>query len=582
VSDRDKITIGTRRRLLSSDFNDGERLVDRALLELTSATVLGDAYKVAATGIGGVVAGLEVRAVPGSNKIQVLPGIAFVAEAPADSLLDPPINIIELRAAVELDIGTLVDGANPRLITIEIAAGLVSKLNEPVDVFDPVTGTFGVANQDIVVGSTPVVTARAGVASPNPVVATGPGSSGLIPLAVVKLSTSQASFTDAYIGVLLRRPLLAAAGGLLAPTGAVEGGGFSSGEVSGAIIDGLGSVELHDFRCELSGYVARGHGPAEFGGSNIRTISGTALADLTNLERPIYGYAVPPPWAADYGSIAPSESRHLNPNNLIMFSTAESVVLGDGSTFGSLAYGNGPAGVEFSLQNMLVVLDPTVPSGLSYGATAGPQAGPPRVDDLRGTHPTIAGGSTITLDATTDPTWGPAQIVSDAVYLGAYSSIATILLVAGQSYRGRGFVHMIDIDTRRPSFSTVVNTGALDPLLPGHFPGMQPGDNAIIPAFATRVEVSGKLTNTGAAGIAELTLKGAFGFGPKGVNPDLTDVQRVRFEGGDLPNASEFSTGIVALERDQSGQCYITGLVGGGGTIQVALQGYEDPILASR
>lgn len=578
---RDKMVIGTRRRLLSTNFNDGERLVDRALLESISAITLGSAYKSSA-GIGGVVAGLEVRAVPGTNEVEVQPGLALVAATPTDSLLDPPLDWIELRAATRIDLDSLVDGANPRLITIEIAAATVSKLNSPVDVFDPATGSFGVAAQDIVTGSTPVITARAGVASANPVVAAGPGANGLIPLAVVKLATGQANFTDAYVSVLLRRPMLAAAGGLLAPIGAVEGGGFSSGEISGAGILGTQAAELHDFRAELSGFIARGHGPAEFGGTNIRTIFGTTVANLTANTRPIFGYACPPPWASDYGTIAPSECRQLNPNNLNTFSTPESVVLGDGGSFNSLAYSNGPAGISFSLENMILIMDPTEPSGLTYGASLGPQGGPPRVDDVRGTHPTIAGGATITLDATQDPSWGAAQITSDAVYLGSVSAISVASTIVGQSYRGRGFMRLIDVAAARPYLTGVVSTAALASLYPGRFPAMAIGDIEMIPSYSTRVEVSGKITNTGLAGISELLLKSAFGFGALAANPSLIASQRIRYEGGDLPNASEFTIGIVQLERDQTGLCYLTALLGGGGTYEIALHGYEDPILASR
>lgn len=575
------MVIGTRRRLLSDNFNDGERLTDRALLESLSALALGDAYK-AAAGLGGVLGGLEVRAVPGTNEVEVQPGLALVATTPADTLLDPPLEWIELRAAQRVDLGPSVDPGNPRLITIEIAAATVDKLTEPVDVFDPTTGAFGVAPQPVVTGSEPVISIRAGAAAASPVVAIGPGASGVIPLAVVKLATAQASFTDSFVSVLLRRPLLQAAGGLLAPRGAVEGGGFSVGQINGAVIGALGVAELHDFRCELDGLLARGHGPAEFGSTNIRTIDGTTIAELTTLRRPIYGYAAPPPWAADYGDIAPSECRALNPNNLNTFLTLESVVLGDGGTFSSLAYGNPPAGAQFNLENMVLVLDTTAPSGITFGANLAPPDAPPRVDDIRGTHPTIAGGTAITLDASQDLTWGAAQVVNDAVYLGAISAIAIASTVAGQSYRGRGYCRMIDVAANRPRFSTGVSTGPLDPLFPGRLPGMLVGDSEIIPSFCNRVEVSAKMTNTGAAGVAEITLKSAFGHGALAANPSLDAVYRQRYEGGDLTNASEFSAGIVPLERDNVGTTYITGLVGGGGTIAVTLEGYEDPILALR
>jgi hypothetical protein len=576
---RDKMVIGTRRRLLSDNFNDGERLTDRALLEGLSALALGDVYK-ATGGLGGVLGGLEVRAVPGTNQVEVQPGLALVTATPADTLLDPPLEWIELRTATRIDLDSLVDGGNPRLVTIEIAAQQIAKLTEPVDVFDPVTGSFGIAAQDVVTGSDPVITARAGVAAAAPVVAAGPGSSGLIPLAVVKLATAQASFTDAFVSVLLRRPLLQAAGGLLAPRGAVEGGGFSSGVVNGAVINGTTTAEMHDFRCELDGLVARAHGPIFMAGTNIRTINGTSIGSLTATAQPLFGYAVPPPWASDYGALAPSEANQKNPNGINTVTDPQSVVGGDGATFPSLITYDLLTSDFTSIESMVVLFDTAQPSGITLGHTLG--SGPPRVSDIRGTHPTIAGGSTITLDATQDLTWGASQVVTDAVYIGSVSAIGTPSTISGQSYRGRGFVRVIDVQASRPYLSGVVSTAALTPLYPGRFPAMGVADDEIIPSYATRVEVSGRMTNTGGAGIAELALKSAFGFGAVAANPALLGLHRVRWEGADLPGAAEFSTGIVPVERDQTGQCYLTALVGGGGSWSIALHGYEDPILAQR
>lgn len=577
---RDKMVIGTRRRLLSSNFNDGERLTDRALLVSIAAMQRGTAYQ--SSGVGGVIGGLEVRAVPGTNMVEVQPGLALVAATPTDSLLDPPLDWIELRAPFRIDLDSLVDAGNPRLVTIEIAAQQVSKLNEPVAVFDPNTGSFGIANQDVVTGSEPIITARAGVAAAKPVVAAGPGASGLIPLAVVKLAKGQASFTDTFISVLMRRPMLAADGGLLAPRGAVEGGGFSVGEISGAALGGRTGAELHDFRCELAGHIARGRGPAELGGSNVRTISGTSVAQLSSLTRTIYGYACPPPWAADYGAIAACEAVAANPNNLNPFSTNESVVLGDGSTFSSLFFGDGPNTAYHSLENMIVVFDTTAPSGITFGATLGPKAAPPRVGDVRGTHPTIAAGGTITITATQDTTWGPVQTVSDAVYLGSVSSISVAGSWMAQSYRGRGFTRVIDVAAARPYVSGVASTGVLSNLYPGRFPSMAVGNTEVIPAFATRVEVSGKLTNSGNVGISEMSIKSAFGYGAIEANPGTNGHYRVRYNGTDLPAASEFSSGTIPVDRNNAGLCYLTALIGGGGTYEVSLVGFEDPILAGR
>lgn len=585
MSDIDKGVVGSKRRLLSSDFNNSERLRDRALIESLSALQLGDDYKQLANGLGGVISGLIVRAVVGTNEIEVQPGIALMSEIPADATFDPPVNWIEVSSPTRLDLNALVDPALPRLVTIEIAPNLVTIIDGPVDVFDGATGGFTVQVQDIVTGSDPIISARAGTPSATPVVAAGPGANGQLPLAVIKLATAQASFTDQFVAVLSCRPILLAVGGLLVPPDAIEGGGFSVGEVSGGLIVNTSVAELHDTRLELNGFIARGRGPAEFQGTNIRTESGKTVAGLFGTVQPLYAYAVEPPWLADYGQIAPRECLASNPNDVNRFTTAESVVLGDGGTFASLAYANITR--QYALENMILMFDSVAPAGISNG-TAGPGAGAPRIDNARGPHPTTDGGGAITLDATQDPSWGSPQVVAKSAYLGCASSLGTGTRLMGQSYRGRGQIRAIDeVDlggtSFRPVLNTAVSSGALDPLYPGRYPGMLLADDEIIPTFTTRVDIAGQISNNGGAGTVSLDLKSSYGFGAAQPNPGgLVGVFTIGYEGADLPGTSVFTHEFVGLDRDNTGQVFHTIGVGAAGTGTLVLSAYDDPFLAAR
>jgi len=587
VSDIPKVTIGTRRRLLSSDFNNGQRLRDRALLETLGAIGLGDLYKITADGVGGVVGGLTVRAVVGTNEIEVQPGIAFVAETPASATYDAPVNWIELGVPTRLDLDSFVDGGNPRLVTIEIEPNLVDKVTNLVDVFLPPTGTFQLQNQAIVIGSEPIISANAGAAGPNPVVAAGPGVNGKIPLAVVKLVTAQASFTDPFVSVLLCRPMLFSAGDWATSGGSVHGGGISVGERLGATIEVTFIAEMHDARVEMLGLGSRIAGQISFlGGTPIaRTPDTTDPASLIGSAQAVYAYAANPPWAADYGTIAPREARVDNQNNIDFVSDASSVVIGDGFTFRSLALTNqavpeiGPGS-----ENAIVIWDTVSPAGISNGPLG---AVPPRLDNLRGPHPLTDAGGVITLDATQDPSWGATQEVSDTVYLGCVSSLGILpQRFMAQSYRGRGFVRAIDeVDwagtSYRPAVQYVGDTGVLDPLYPGRYPAMGGGDTEVIPVFATRVEVSGELSVGAGPGAARLQLASEYGMGAPQPSPSLAGFFSLRYEASDLP-ASGFSAEVIAVERDLTGRVGVYAQVGGGGLAEFTLTGYEDVILASR
>lgn len=580
MSDVDKIVIGARRRLLSDDFNRGERLSSRALLETIGALSQGDLYKVAADGVGGVVGGLLVRALVGTNRIEVSPGIAIVAQAPASATYDPPVEWIELREAFELDLDSFVDGGNPRLITIEIEANSVTKVSEIVDIFDPVTGSFTAGAQDVVTGSEPIVSANAGAAAASPVVAAG--SSGKIPLAIVKLTTGQVSFPDEFASILMCRPLLTAQGNRDVPRKHVRGGGVSVGEEDAGVIANLGVPFVHSIEANLDGLDATVGGIFSFTG-NGRTPSGETPASLISANQPVYGYVAPPPWVADYGDIAPREAWHRNPNE-VNYSNAESIIVGEGSTFASLASFDAP---YQHFRNGIVFWTATAPNGIESSIIGNVF----QVRDARGPHPDtdVGGSGSITLDPTNDPTWGTPQVISDSCYVGSLASLTATFM--GQNYRGSGYVQIIDsvdfaypASGQRPVHNLNANTGGLVAFYPGRFPDMLVGDDEVIPAGVSTIELHTAYA-TGTLGVTNVAIRSAFGFG--GAAPATSG-------GSHLTQVDTGSTGAMLLHREHVRvsrlvddgstvqSCEITLLVATGTEHSMALCAYEDLILAAR
>jgi hypothetical protein len=572
---------GLQQRLLSSDLNDISNLSARALIEAIWAMSFGDAYRSVAAGVGGVVGGYTVQAVAGTMNITVSPGIALIPQAPADAGTDSNMVLVQADAAETIDLSAYVDPAFPRLVTIEIDGSAFSFATENRDKINPVTGAYTVVPFDVVVGYEVNYYVNAGVASAAPVLAAG--VPGRIPIAIVKLATGMANFTDPYISVLWCRPLLAAMGDQLAMRGMAQGGGLSVGnETGGGAFANTARIDLGDARVELDGLPARAFGRAEFG-INSRTPNTTTPAALIGSPQAVYAYAAPPPWAVDYGDLAPRECRTRNPNNINIYTDPQAVVFGDGTTFLSLTYATSPTFQV--LENCIVIYDNQPPAGLSYGNSGG---APVRVDDLRGPHPTTFAGGTITLDATQDVTWGATQEVADSVYLGSVGSLGIIPnQFMSQAYQGAGRVRAIDEavlagTTYRPTRQYTVSTGILDAFYPGRYPGMLVGDVEILPDYALHLELSGTLSVGAGPGAARLQIASEYGYGAQQISPALNGFWTARFASGDLPN-SEFGSEVVPIERDASGRAsiYFQGGVGIASAV-VVLTGYIDPILAAR
>jgi hypothetical protein len=560
----------TRQRLLSDNFNKSNRLVARGVILGELARSLGDDYLASAAGRGGVIGGFLVRCLAGSNTIEVSAGIGFVATTPTSATYDPPVLWIEIDSPQTVDLTSLIDGGNPRLVTIELVPAEVALVTAVVDVFDPGTGTFTVdPTAAQVVGSEPTITPSAGAAAAAPVVAGG--TVGRLPIAIVKLAAGQVSFTDEFASVLMCRPMLDAGGERMIPRDYVAGGGCSVGEESGGAIINLTNVYLSRMTASILGLEAELAGLIVFA-TRGRTPDTTSPTDLLTDPQPVYGYAAPPPWADDYGPLAPREAWQRNPN-AVTFASTQNIVGGGGSTFISLS-AQTTSSPGRTLRNAIVIWDIEAPYGLERGAGNAPL----QVLDARGPHPDTApgGAGSITLDATQDPTWGPDQEITETAYLGGLSSIGVTLDFMAQTNRGRGVIQIIDAGTRRQAIS-VTATSATGTLYPGRFPGMLVGDDVLTPASTQAVFIGGESDVT--AGNHVLDVREQLGQGFPSIG---TLLGANRFASDATVVDIEFGSAWMRVGVDLNASCLFTIDAGTAGSVRLTLAGFEDAILAAR
>jgi hypothetical protein len=565
----------TRQRLLSDNFNKSNRLVARGVILGELARSLGDDYLASAAGRGGVIGGFLVRCLAGSNTIEVSAGIGFVATTPTSATYDPPVLWIEIDSPQTVDLASLIDGGNPRLVTIELEPAEVSLVTAVVDVFDPGTGTFTVdPTAAQVVGSEPTIVPSAGAAAAAPVVAGG--TVGRLPIAVVKLAAGQVSFADEFASVLMCRPMLDAGGERMIPRDYVAGGGCSVGEESGGAIVNLTNVYLSRMTASILGLEAELAGLILFA-TQGRTPDTTSPVDLLTDPQPVYGYAAPPPWADDYGPLAPREAWQRNPN-AVTFASTQNIVGGGGSTFISLS-AQTTSSPGRTLRNAIVIWDIEAPYGLERGAGNAPL----QVLDARGPHPDTApgGAGSITLDATQDPTWGATQEITETAYIGGLSSLGTGAHIMGQTYRGRGVVQAIDFmdfgaSAFRPGIRVTATT-ASGTLYPSRFPGMLVGDDSILPSTTLAVYISGDSDVTGGNHILDVREELGQGF-PGAVNA----VGSNRFASDATTVDIEWSASWIRVGVDGSLSCIFSLDAGTAGTISLVLAGCEDAILGAR
>ena len=576
-----RVVVNTRQRLLSEDFNNVSALTSKALIMLELAREVGDDYLQAAAGRSGVVGGFLVRCLPATNTIEISPGIALMADAAIDPTYDPPEVWIQQNSTVSIDLSALIDPVNPRLVTIEVAPSDGTLVSSAIDVFDPGTGLFGVNPlAPRVQGSVPIWFTTAGAPAAAPVLAGG--TVGRIPIAVVKLVGAQAGFADEFASVLMCRPLLGADADRLVPRGYVEGGGCSVGEESGGVLVGLTGIYLSHLTASLAGVEGSLAGLIKFT-SLGRTSNLTNPATLLAVAGPVYGYAAPPPWPGDYGSMAAREAWQRNPNAVASVSIGN-VIGGQGSTFTSLSAETTSAPGR-SLRSAIVLWDDVAPYGLERGAGNAPL----QVVDARGPHPNTApgGSGSITLEATQDPTWGPSQSVTETVYVGAVSALNLALDFMAQRFEGSGQVRVIDLANafgvhRRPFGSFAVNAAAAA-FYPTRFPAMLVGDAQVLPLTTDSISVYGYFVS-GVAGVVGFAVGSAIGFGqgePAASIVPYLGNKTIQLNGalsGPVTIGEEFNR--LTIDASLAGRYWLTALAGT--SLAFALTGYVDLILAAR
>ena len=574
-----RLTVNTRQRLLSADINNISALTAKAMIMLELAREVGDGYTGASLGRSGVVGGFMVRCLPATNIVEISPGIALMASTALSPTYDPPEVWIQSDATVQLDLSALIDATKPRLVTIEVGPSDGVIVSTPVDVFDPGTGLFVVdPSAPRVQGSVPIWFTSGGTPAASPTIAAG--TVGRVPLAVVKLVASQASFADEYASILMCRPLLGADAGLV-PRDYVEGGGCSVGEESGGSLVGLTDVYLSRLNASLAGIEGEVSGLIPFG-LRARTAATTSPATLLAVAGVVYGYVAPPPWPGDYGPMAPREAWQRNPN-AVAFATAGNVVGGAGSTFISLA-AETPSSPGRTFRSAIVFWDSVAPYGLERGTGNAPL----QVIDARGPHPdTAPGGSgTVPLAAAQDPTWGPSQSVSESVYVGALAALGLGNDFMAQTSLGAGQIRLIDLvelaglTKRRPFRQDVVDV-ATTTIYPGRFPGMLVGDAAILPTSAQHVFMWYRLT-TGAAGAFAVQLFAPFGFGS--IEGGVATYGGWSIDvNGSLTGAMTLTDVDVDLELGAGGQVsYGLNVTAPGGSFSMSPSAYVDALIAAR
>lgn len=285
----DFVKFNTRERAISSDQNLAAQLHHRALQEALAfitagankqSGVLGDSFL--------------VTPVAGTLRSVISPGLALMVDT---SLVYPESQAAWLESREIREVTHDPGGVADRYDVIEMRAGSAVAVSVPRDVFDPLTGTFSVANVDKQIKSYPEFRIVKGAESATPGVPAG--SSGWMPLAYVLVPAGAVALDPD--DVVYCRPILGVAqadrGGWTSPSqdnrpSDVKGGGLTA--AGGTTVASL-SVSLSG-RFPGSGLKFKISAGANFNLSPLVHDGGGLPGAATNL----YLYACPPPYPAGY------------------------------------------------------------------------------------------------------------------------------------------------------------------------------------------------------------------------------------------------------------------------------------------
>lgn len=282
-------------RYVSADDNNRQYLQHAALLALGLAVLQGDAS------IYGVVSGGIVSA-SGADLNAVVSPLLALRSGTALSAFHSATMWIQTVAAQSLSLASLVSGANPRWVVIEVAEDYEAEATEVRQIFNDVTGAFAGTAVDKTIRPAPVITARAGTAAANPVFPSG--AAGVIPLAYVYLAAGTLAIGASDI--VMCRPMLRGdvGGDQSASQRDVWGGGVSVATA------GLATV-LRNAGGRFAGHRAR-WGIQAADGTTAFTLAAPSCdgAALPVADDVLYFYACPAPYPSGYdSSLAPREHR---------------------------------------------------------------------------------------------------------------------------------------------------------------------------------------------------------------------------------------------------------------------------------
>ena len=300
TSDRRYLQWNTRERLLSGDLNDATALLHA---EMTKDITASAASRLAADLVGSsfVLSGGQVVANGVNAQVTISPVRAYKFVGPQPSPYDAQHRLVYRDTPLAIDLLSLVDGANPRWVAIEVAPGSTAELTAVRDIFQPGSSTFLPATVTKIQKPDPTFSTNAGVASANPVLPDG--TSGTIPLAYVYLPAGATSVGND--DVYMCRPLV--------PANAL--GGIDLVQSVGATTNTMTGV----------GTVSGGNIPGRaYGVTNGRPWRAGPIFDVTDPQiyragealtpaddSPIYLYALQPPFPVGYDNDINAEWREF-------------------------------------------------------------------------------------------------------------------------------------------------------------------------------------------------------------------------------------------------------------------------------
>jgi len=296
----------TRERVLSSDFNSMQALIDAQIADtVVAAQGRGSDTTLTSSGVSGVLDGFVVRLdQPGTNSvIKISPGIAYKVVPPDDPATDSRYQRLESTSDLEVDLQPYRAGS-PRWVCVCIRPNVQTVTTSTRDIWQGLLGTFAQADIPKVVASLPDVEVVTGTPAATPVLPDG--VTGAIPLAYLYLDALPETALQ-NTDVVFCRPLY---GNISSnPSGHSAGGGveiatFASTTVQVRHVEGRWGAAGH-YRVSSSFAIDLTNNNVWESGQSYATLTGN------NINRYVSFYACSPPWPLGFDTDVINETREF-------------------------------------------------------------------------------------------------------------------------------------------------------------------------------------------------------------------------------------------------------------------------------